>query len=97
LEGAPLTIFEGIERQLAGARASESGRGRRLAMRRITLVTAICVAATTMLIAGWKFGAPAPKAVIATADAAAAANLIAPFELMVRHGKGLPAEAWDAF
>ena len=50
-------------------------------MRRITLVTAICVAATTMLIAGWKFGAPAPKAVIATADAAAAANLIAPFEL----------------
>jgi hypothetical protein len=66
-------------------------------MRRITLVTAICVAATTMLIAGWKFGAPAPKAVIATADAAAAANLIAPFELMVRHGKGLPAEAWDAF
>jgi hypothetical protein len=66
-------------------------------MRRITLVTAICVAATTMLIAGWKFGAPAPKAVIATADAAAAANLIAPFELMVRHGKSLPVEAWDAF
>jgi hypothetical protein len=50
-----------------------------------------------MLIAGWKFGAPAPKAVLATADAAAAANLIAPFELMVRHGKSLPAEAWDAF
>jgi hypothetical protein len=49
-------------------------------MRRITLVTAICVAATTMLIAGWKFGAPAPKAAIATADAAGAANLIAPFE-----------------
>jgi hypothetical protein len=50
-----------------------------------------------MLIAGWKFGAPAPKAAIATADAAPAANLIAPFELMVRHGKSLPAEAWDAF
>jgi len=50
-----------------------------------------------MLIAGWKFGAPAPKAGIATADAAPAANLIAPFELMVRHGKSLPAEAWDAF
>jgi hypothetical protein len=66
-------------------------------MRRITLVTAICVAATTMLIAGWKFGAPAPKAAIATADAAGAANLIAPFELMVRHGKNLPVEAWDAF
>jgi hypothetical protein len=66
-------------------------------MRRITLVTAICVAATTMLIAGWKFGAPEPKAVIATADAAAAENRIAPFELMVRHGKSLPVEAWDAF
>jgi hypothetical protein len=66
-------------------------------MRRITLITAICVAATTMLIAGWKFGAPAPKAAIATADAAAAANLISPFELMVRHGKNLPVEAWDAF
>ena len=39
-------------------------------MRRITLITAICVAATTMLIVGWKFGAPAPKAAIATADAA---------------------------
>jgi hypothetical protein len=66
-------------------------------MRRITLVTAICVAATTMLIAGWKFGAPEPKAGIATAKAAAPANLIAPFELMVRHGKSLPVEAWDAF
>ena len=66
-------------------------------MRRITLIAAICVAATTMLIAGWKFGAPAPKAAIATADAAGAANLIAPFELMVRHGKNLPVEAWDAF
>jgi hypothetical protein len=66
-------------------------------MRKITLVTAICVAATTMLIAGWKFGAPEPKAVIATAEAAAAANLIAPFELMVKHGKNLPVEAWDAF
>jgi hypothetical protein len=52
-------------------------------MRKIALVTAICVAATTMLIAGWKFGAPEPKAVIATAEAAAAANL--------------PVEAWDAF
>jgi hypothetical protein len=66
-------------------------------MRKIALVTAICVAATTMLIAGWKFGAPEPKAVIATAEAAAAANLIAPFELMVKHGKNLPVEAWDAF
>jgi hypothetical protein len=37
------------------------------------------------------------EAVIATADAAAAENLIAPFELMVRHGKNLPVEAWDAF
>ena len=67
-------------------------------MRRITLVAAICVvAATTMIIAGWNFGAPEPKAVIATAEAAAEANLISPFELMVRHGKSLPMEAWDAF
>lgn len=66
-------------------------------MRRITLVTAICVAAMTMIVAGWKFGAPAPTAGIATAEAAAAANLIAPFELMVRHGKSLPVESWDAF
>jgi hypothetical protein len=64
-------------------------------MRKITLVTAICVAAATMLVAGWKFGAPAPKA--GTAEAAAAANLIAPFELMVSHGKSLPVESWDAF
>ena len=67
-------------------------------MRRITLVAAICiVAATTMIIAGWNFGASEPKAAIATADAAAAADLISPFEIMVRHGKSLPVEAWDAF
>jgi len=67
-------------------------------MRRITLVAAICVvAATTMIIAGWNFGAPEPKAVIATADAAVAADLISPFEIMIRHGKNLPMEAWDAF
>jgi hypothetical protein len=67
-------------------------------MRRITLVAAICVvAATTMIIAGWNFGAPEPKVAIATAEAAAAAELISPFEIMVRHGKNLPVEAWDAF
>jgi hypothetical protein len=66
-------------------------------MRRITLVTAICVAAATTIVVGWKLGAPAPTAGIATAEAAAAANLIAPFELMVRHGKNLPVESWDAF
>ena len=67
-------------------------------MRRIILVAAICgVAATTMIIAGWNFGAPEPKAVIATAEAAVAADLISPFEIMVRHGKSLPIEAWDAF
>ena len=57
-------------------------------MRRITLVAAIC---------GWDFGAPEPKAATATAEAAAAADLISPFEIMVRHGKNLPTEAWDAF
>jgi hypothetical protein len=67
-------------------------------MRRIALIAAICVVAgTTMVIAGWNFGAPEPKAGIATAEAAAEANLISPFELMVRHGKSLPMEAWDAF
>lgn len=67
-------------------------------MRRIALIAAICVvAATTMIIAGWNFGAPEPKAAIATADAATAAALISPFEHMVRHGKNLPMEAWDAF
>ena len=67
-------------------------------MRRITLVAAICVvAATTMIIAGWNFGAPEPKVAIATAEPAAAAELISPFEIMVRHGKNLPVEAWDAF
>lgn len=67
-------------------------------MRRIALIAAICVvAATTMIIAGWNFGAPEPKAAIATADAATATALISPFELMVRHGKNLPMEAWDAF
>ena len=67
-------------------------------MRRITLVAAICVVAgTTMIIAGWNFGVPEPKAAIATAEAAAAATLISPFEIMVRHGKSLPTEAWDAF
>ena len=67
-------------------------------MRRIALIAAICfVAATTMIIAGWNFGAPEPKAAIATAEAAVAAELISPFEIMVRHGKSLPTEAWDAF
>ena len=68
-------------------------------MRRIALIAAICfVAATTMIIAGWNFGAPEPKAAIATAEAAAAAATpISPFEIMVRHGKSLPLEAWDAF
>ncbi len=67
-------------------------------MRRTTLVAAICgVAAATMMIAGWKFGASEPKAAIATTEAVAAANLISPFEIMVRHGKSLPTEAWDAF
>ena len=67
-------------------------------MRRITLVAAICVVAgTTMIIAGWGFGSPEPKAAIATADAAPTAELISPFEIMVRHGKNLPMEAWDAF
>ena len=67
-------------------------------MRRITLVAAVCVVAgTTMIIAGWDFGAPEPKAAIATAEAAAAATPISPFEIMVRHGKSLPTEAWDAF
>jgi hypothetical protein len=50
-----------------------------------------------MIIAGWNFGASEPKAAIATADAAVAADLISPFEIMVRHGKSLPVEAWDAF
>ena len=67
-------------------------------MRRIALIAAICVlAATTMIIAGWNSSAPEPKAAIATADAATVAALISPFELMVRHGKNLPMEAWDAF
>jgi hypothetical protein len=67
-------------------------------MRRITLVAAICVVAgTTMIIAGWDFGAPEPKAAIASAETAAAATPISPFEIMVRHGKNLPVEAWDAF
>ena len=66
-------------------------------MRKITLVAAICVVAgTTMIIAGWNFGSPEPKA-IGTAEAAAAAELISPFEIMARHGKNLPVEAWDAF
>ena len=52
-------------------------------MRRITLVAAICVVAgTTMIIAGWDFGAPEPKAAIATAEAAAAATPISPFEIV---------------
>ena len=50
-----------------------------------------------LLSAGWKFGALKPKAAIATSEAVAAANLISPFEIMVRHGKSLPTEAWDAF
>jgi hypothetical protein len=67
-------------------------------MRKITLVAAICVvAATTMIIAGWNFGAPEPKVAIASAEAAAAATPISPFEIMVRHGRNLPVEAWDAF
>ena len=50
-----------------------------------------------MIIAGWDFGTPEPKAAIATAEAAVAADLISPFEIMIRHGRNLPVEAWDAF
>jgi hypothetical protein len=67
-------------------------------MRRVILLAAMCVVAgTTMIIAGWSFGLPEPKAAIATADAAASATPISPLEIMVRHGKSLPVEAWDAF
>ena len=67
-------------------------------MRRITLVAAICVVAgTTMIIAGWDFGTPEPKAALATAESAVVADLSAPCEIMVRHGRNLPVEAWDAF
>jgi len=67
-------------------------------MRRTTLVAAVCVVAgATMIIAGWNFGGTEPKAAIATAEAAVAADLISPFEIMVRHGQSLPSEAWDAF
>jgi len=67
-------------------------------MRKMILLATICVvAATTMIVAGWNFGAPEPKVAIATAEASVAADLMSPFELMVRHGKNLPMEAWDAF
>jgi len=65
---------------LPASRQAATGRGRRLAMRRITLVAAICVVAgTTMIIAGWDFGAPEPKAATAIAEVAAAATPISPF------------------
>jgi hypothetical protein len=67
-------------------------------MRKMILLATICVvAATTMIIAGWNFGASEPKAAIVTAEAAVAADVMSPFEIMVRHGKNLPMEAWDAF
>jgi hypothetical protein len=67
-------------------------------MPKMILLATICVvAATTMILAGWNFGASEPKAAIATAEAAVAADVMSPFEIMVRHGKNLPVEAWDAF
>ena len=60
-------------------------------MRKITLVAAICVVAgTTMIIAGWDFGAPEPKAATAIAEVAAAATPISPFEIMERTAKAFP-------
>jgi hypothetical protein len=58
-------------------------------MRRITLVAAICVVAgTTMIIAGWDFGAPEPKAAIASAEAAA--TPISPFRSWSGTAKTFP-------
>jgi len=69
-------------------------------MRKITLVAVICgVAATMMIVDGWRFAPTEPNAAIESTGAAAAASLapLSPFEMMVSHGKSLPVQAWDAF
>ena len=68
-------------------------------MRKITLVAVICsVAATMMIVAGWRFAPTEPKAANETSGAAAASLApLSPFELMGRHGRSLPVQAWDAF
>ena len=68
-------------------------------MRKITLVAVVCgMAATMMIVTGWRFAPTEPKAAIETSGAAAASLApLSPFELMGRHGRSLPVQAWDAF
>ena len=68
-------------------------------MRKITLVAVICgMAATMMIVTGWRFAPTEPKAAIETSGAAPASLApLSPFELMGRHGRSLPVQAWDAF
>ena len=68
-------------------------------MRKITLVAVICgMAATMMIVAGWRFAPTEPKSAIETTGSAASSlAALSPFEMMGRHGKSLPVQAWDAF
>jgi hypothetical protein len=68
-------------------------------MRKITLVAVVCgMAATMMIVAAWQLAPTEPKAAIQTTGAAEASLApISVFEMMGRHGKSLPAQAWDAF
>jgi len=68
-------------------------------MRKITLVAVICgMAATMMIVTGWRFAPTESKTAIETTGAAAASLApLSPFEMMVSHGKSLPVQAWDAF
>ena len=67
-------------------------------MRKITFVAATCgLIVTTLIVAGWRFAPTEPNAATATTGAAARLAPISPFEMMARHGKSLPVQAWDAF
>lgn len=70
-------------------------------MTRITVAASAAGLLAATAVITWSRSAhvePKSAASVAAAGAAAtSAPMISPFEIMVKHGKDLPIEAWDAF
>ena len=60
------------------------------------IVTVAAVIAVAAVAAAWSISTLPRPNVASKAGIEVVPNLT-PFELMVRHGKNLPAESWDAF
>jgi hypothetical protein len=60
------------------------------------IVTMAAVIAVAAVAAAWSIST-LPRPNLASKAEIELVPAITPFELMVRHGKSLPAESWDAF